>query len=171
MLGSMGRTVIQNPAENTAELHSLYFTISHPLTHTLSTGGFAILMIKQKLCSEQHLCILGAIMHISRKESSGDFTFFKMSFLTSLHGLSNTHLLLLYVSGLQASFVKLTEWKQLTPLTIVLIYCHTWASMGWWILITWLQRSVLSGGGAQENRDVLRSDCRYYVGALFIPFS
>lgn len=44
-----------------------HFSISHPWTHTLSTGRFVILPIKQKLCSEQHLCILGAIMHISNK--------------------------------------------------------------------------------------------------------
>lgn len=89
---------IQDKGEKILRSHVHFlFPISQPWTHRLSTGGFAILPIKQKLCSEQHLCILGAIMHISNKKREENLTFFKMSILASPDVSSNAHLLFLYI--------------------------------------------------------------------------
>lgn len=100
---SRAQRVTLNPGHGWKILRShilLLFPISQAWTHRLSTGGFAILPIKQKLCSEQHLCILGAIMHISNKKGVENLAFFKMSILVSPDVSSNDHLLFLYIYGL-----------------------------------------------------------------------
>lgn len=62
----VANTLTHNPRKHCRATSSFTFL---SLTHRVSAGGFSILQIQQKLCSEQHLCILGAIMHNSNKKT------------------------------------------------------------------------------------------------------